>query len=205
MRLFRKISKLSHAFIALLHCGNFPIPDRNNWLLMTSKAAHSSSQRSFIGLATLLLPVVSQDQEPGAPPPAPGFFHSPLNARLPMRPTPVSPLSRHISPCTRSEISCRADRRQPVLRHAVAMGTAQTVDSAASIAVSRPIAIFDPRPAELRRTVDASRPVGRKQRGLGLRLCRGRGCPPGKISVGNSRQSDISEFEAVDWRNRDGL
>ena len=58
----------------MLHCGNLPIPDRNNGLSITSKAAHSSSQRSFIGLTTLLLPVVSQDQEPGAPPPAPGSF-----------------------------------------------------------------------------------------------------------------------------------
>jgi|UPI000567F5DE hypothetical protein len=61
---------------------------------MISKAAHSSSQRSFVGLATLLLPVASQDQEPGAPPPAPGFFLFCPNVQLlPSRATPVSPLS----------------------------------------------------------------------------------------------------------------
>jgi hypothetical protein len=79
MRLQRKKEERSHASVALLHCGNFPIPDRNNRLLLPLKAAHSSSQRSFIGLTTLLLPVVSQDQEPGAPPPAPGFFLFPLS------------------------------------------------------------------------------------------------------------------------------
>jgi hypothetical protein len=74
MRRAHDAGEASIAPNALLHCGNFAILHQMNWVLMISKAAHSSSQRSFIGLTTLLLPVVSQDQEPDAPPPASGSF-----------------------------------------------------------------------------------------------------------------------------------